>query len=30
MNAGDEIAGIPTKTILAITQVQVSGGGAIL
>ena len=27
---GDEIAGIPTETVLAITQAQVRGGGAIL
>ena len=27
---GDEIAGIPTETVLAITQAQVWGGGAIL
>ena len=27
---GDEIAGIPTETVLAITQSQVWGGGAIL
>ncbi len=30
MNAGDEIADIPTETVLAITQAQVWGGGAIL
>ncbi len=27
---GDEIAGVPTETVLAITQAQVWGGGAIL
>ena len=27
---GDEIASIPTETVLAITQAQVWGGGAIL
>ena len=27
---GDEIAGIPTETVLAITQAQVWGGEAIL
>ena len=27
---GSEIAGIPTETVLAITQSQVWGGGAIL
>ena len=27
---GDEIAGIPTETVLAITQSQVWGGGAML
>ena len=27
---GDEIAGIPTETVLAITQAQVWGGAAIL
>lgn len=27
---GDEIAGIPTETVLAITQAQIWGGGAVL
>lgn len=27
---GDEIAGVPTETVLAITQAQVWGGAAIL
>jgi len=27
---GDEIAGVPTETVLAITQAQVWDGGAIL
>jgi len=27
---GDEIAGVPTETVLAITQAQVWGGGAVL
>jgi len=27
---GDEIAGVPTETVLAITQAQVWGGGTIL
>jgi len=27
---GDEIAGVPTETVLAITQAQVWGSGAIL